>query len=97
MSGKCDHLRKCIGCGQRNTKDMFIRLVRRPLSPGKGKSSEVLIDLLGKSDGRGAYVCKNIRCVKKARKSGRIERSFSCGTDEKLYDCLEKAVAEFEE
>ena len=52
-------------------KKELVRVVRSP-------EGEISLDLTGKKNGRGAYVCPNADCLKKARKAKRIERSFPC-------------------
>ncbi|MFR9296495.1 MAG: RNase P modulator RnpM, partial [Aedoeadaptatus pacaensis] len=49
-------LRKCVGCSESKPKKELIRIV-------KNKEQEVFIDETGKANGRGAYVCKDIRCL----------------------------------
>ena len=62
-------LRKCTGCGEMKPKKELVRVVKTP-------EDEVLMDLTGRVNGRGAYICPNAQCLKIARKSKRIERSF---------------------
>ena len=57
--------RKCLGCMQSFPKKELIRVVRTP-------EGEVEIDLTGKKSGRGAYICKNEACLKKAIKAKRL-------------------------
>lgn len=47
-----------------------------------------VIDIMGKNEGRSAYLCKEEGCVKKAHKTGRIERALRCKADSSLYDTL---------
>ena len=51
-----------------------------------------MLDLTGKKNGRGAYICKNAACLKKARKSGRIAASLECAIPEEVYDRLESEI-----
>lgn len=53
---------------------------------------EISLDITGKKSGRGAYVCKQIECLKKARKSRRIERSLGVEIPEEVYDAMEKEL-----
>ena len=55
-------LRKCTGCGEQKPKKELVRVVKTP-------DGEILLDLTGKASGRGAYICNNAECLKKARKS----------------------------
>lgn len=74
-------LRKCAGCGQMKEKTELIRVV-------KDDQGKVKIDESGRMNGRGAYLCKDPECLKKARKSRALERSLKCGVPPELYDEL---------
>ena len=54
--------RTCIGCGTQKSKTELIRIV-------KTQSGEIKLDKTGKLPGRGAYICKDAECLKKAIKS----------------------------
>ena len=56
--------------------------------------NEIVLDMTGKKNGRGAYLCKSMDCQKKARKSKGLERSFKMSIPNEIYDSLEK---EFDE
>ena len=79
-------VRRCTGCGEHFPKNALIRVVRTP-------AGEVLLDLTGKSSGRGAYICKSAACLKKARKSKRIETSLECTISEEVYDRMEEEIS----
>ena len=79
MAEKKIPLRKCIGCGEMKAKKELIRVVKSP-------EGEISIDLTGKKSGRGAYICHSKECFSKARKSKRLEKSFSTQISEELYD-----------
>ncbi len=79
--------RRCLGCMQSYPKNTLIRVVRTP-------EGEVVLDFHGKKSGRGAYICRNAACFKKARKAGRFERSLDCTIPEEIYDRLEGEIAE---
>ena len=74
--------RRCVGCNETKLKSELVRVVRSP-------EGEVSLDLTGKKSGRGAYICRNASCLKKARKSGRIGRALSCEIPDEVYDRLE--------
>ena len=76
-------LRMCLGCGEMIDKRELIRIV-------KGES--VSIDITGKSPGRGAYICGNIECFKKARKNRRLEKGFSQKIPDEIYNTLETQI-----
>lgn len=77
--------RRCTGCGEHFPKNTLIRVLRTP-------EGEVVLDLTGKKSGRGAYICKNAACFKKARKSRRIETSLECQISEELYNRMEEEL-----
>ena len=63
--------RTCNGCGAQKPKKELVRVVRSP-------EGEVSLDLTGKKPGRGAYICRDIECLKKARKTKRLARVLEC-------------------
>ncbi|MEG0018805.1 MAG: YlxR family protein, partial [Hydrogenoanaerobacterium sp.] len=75
--------RMCSGCGEMKPKKELIRVV-------KSAEGEISLDLTGKKAGRGAYVCNNIECLQKARKTRKLERSFSCQIPAEIYSRLEE-------
>lgn len=77
--------RRCIGCQGTFLKKELIRVVRSP-------EGSVFIDFTGKKSGRGAYICKNEACLKKARKSGALHRSLEAEISEELYDELLREI-----
>lgn len=77
--------RRCTGCGEHFPKNTLIRVLRTP-------EGEVTLDLTGKKSGRGAYICKNVTCFKKARKARRIETSLECQISEELYNRMEEEL-----
>lgn len=85
MQQKKIPLRKCTGCGEMKPKKELVRVVKTP-------EDEILIDLTGRKNGRGAYICRSVDCLKKARKSKRIEKSFQCGIPDEVYDKMEEEL-----
>lgn len=89
-------LRMCAGCGQRKTKQELIRVVKAPDQTDADGNvlarGEISLDPSGRKPGRGAYVCKQLECLKAARKSRRLERSFSCKIPDGVYDRLEEEI-----
>ena len=71
--------RKCAGCQGRFPKASLVRILRTP-------EGGVLLDLTGKTSGRGAYICKSAVCLAKARKTGFIERSLKCSVPSEVYE-----------
>ena len=79
-------LRKCIGCSVMKPKKELIRVV-------KNNEGEVSIDLTGHKQGRGAYVCASVDCLKKARKAKRFERAFSCQIPDTIYEMMQEELS----
>ena len=77
--------RQCMGCRERKNKRDMIRVVR-------GTDGSVSLDFSGKLNGRGAYVCPDEECLKKARKSKALDRSLEVPIPEEVYDRLEKEM-----
>lgn len=78
--------RRCTGCGEHFPKSTLIRVLRTP-------EGEIVLDTTGKRSGRGAYICKNSSCLKKARKARRLESSLECNIPDEVYDKLEEELA----
>ena len=74
-------LRQCVGCGE------MMRVLKTP-------EDTIVLDLTGKKNGRGAYLCKSGECLKKARKNKGIERSFKMSIPDTVYEELEKEFSE---
>ena len=75
-------MRMCTGCGQMKPKREMVRVV-------KNQAGEISLDLTGKKAGRGAYVCRDLQCLQKARKARRVEKTFSCRIPDEIYDKME--------
>lgn len=85
MKTKKIPLRMCTGCGEMFDKRTLVRVVKSP-------DGEVSLDLTGKKAGRGAYVCKNTECLKKARKKRAFERAFSMQISDEVYSSMEEEM-----
>ena len=68
-------------------KKELIRVVRSP-------EGEISLDTTGKKSGRGAYVCPDAECLRLARKSRKLEKSFSCRISDEVYDNMERELNE---
>ena len=77
--------RQCMGCRERKNKRDMIRVVRTT----EGVAS---LDFSGKVNGRGAYVCPDPECLRKARKSRSLERCLEVPISQEVYDRLEKEM-----
>ena len=74
-----------MGCREHKPKAELIRVVRSP-------EGEVSLDFKGKKPGRGAYVCPDPNCLKKARKSRALERAFSAPLPDEVWAGLEEQM-----
>lgn len=90
-------LRMCTGCGEMKPKKELVRVVKAPDKQDENENvvkGEVSLDLTGKKPGRGAYICKDINCLKKARKARRFEKTFSMQIPSEIYDLMEEEIGE---
>lgn len=77
--------RKCIGCMEVKPKNELVRIV-------KNKENEIFVDLTGKANGRGAYICPKKECLEKAVKSNRLAKSFEQEISEDVYEKLRDVI-----
>ena len=77
--------RQCMGCRERKSKRDMIRIVR-------GTDGTVSLDFGGKLSGRGAYICPQSACLKKALRSKALDRSLEVTIPEEVYQRLEKEM-----
>ena len=83
--GKKIPMRMCVGCRQMKEKKDMIRVLRT-------QEGEFCIDMTGKKNGRGAYVCKNPQCLQMAVKNHGLERSFKMSIPKETAVLLEKEM-----
>ena len=82
--------RQCMGCRERKAKREMIRVVRTP-------EGEVKLDFGGKMNGRGAYICPQSECLKKAIRSKALDRSLEVAIPEEVYARLQKEMEDAHE
>ena len=82
-------MRQCLGCNEHKPKKELLRVLRTP-------EGEIMLDFGGKKSGRGAYICYDAKCLKRARKSGRIEHNLGIGIPDEIYDRMESELLEYE-
>lgn len=85
MSTKKIPQRQCIGCGEMKNKKEMIRVLKTP-------EGEFTLDATGRKNGRGAYLCPSMECMKKAIKQKGLERSFKMAIPKEVYEALEKEM-----
>ncbi len=78
-------LRKCIACGESKAKKELLRIV-------KTREGDVKVDLTGKVNGRGAYICPTIECLDLAIKSKKISKSLEIEISDSVYEELREAI-----
>lgn len=81
--------RQCVGCREMKNKNMLIRIL-------KSEDDKFIIDETGKKNGRGAYICPNADCLKRAFDTKGLERSFKMSVDRSIYEELEKELKKIE-
>ena len=82
--------RQCMGCRERKEKRRMIRVVRTP-------EGNVNLDFSGKMNGRGAYICPDPECLKKALRSKALDRSLEVTIPEDVYARLQKEMEDAHE
>lgn len=80
-------LRKCTGCQQMKNKKELVRIVR-------SEDGNYSVDTTGKKQGRGAYICPNVECLDKAKKTKGLERSFKSSVPSEVYEQLRNELIE---
>ncbi len=85
MQQKKIPMRQCLGCREMKPKRELIRVVKSP-------EGDVSLDFKGKANGRGAYICPNAECLKKAIKGRALEKAFSMQIPAEIYEKLNKEM-----
>lgn len=82
-------MRKCIGCMESFPKKELCRIV-------KNKDNEIQLDLVGKLNGRGTYICKKTECLDKAIKTKRLSKSLEAEIPEEIYEAIRLEIGKNE-
>jgi uncharacterized protein len=77
-------LRQCVGCGEMKSKKEMLRILKM------SETNDIVLDVSGKKNGRGAYICRNRDCLMKAIRNKGLERSIKTGIPQEVYLSLEK-------
>lgn len=85
MKKKKIPLRKCVACGEGKPKKELIRIV-------KNSENEISVDINGKMNGRGAYICSNIECLALAQKGKKLSRALEVEVPNGVYEDLKKII-----
>ena len=81
--------RLCVACREMREKGELVRIT-------KSKDGAISLDLTGKLPGRGAYICRSVDCLNRAKKIRALERAFSSDISDAVYETLTKELAEAE-
>ena len=79
-------MRQCVGCGEMKSKKELLRVIKTP-------EEEIVLDTTGRKNGRGAYICASMECLKTAQKKRGLERSLKVSIPEVVYESLEKEMS----
>ncbi|MCR5106660.1 MAG: YlxR family protein [Lachnospiraceae bacterium] len=82
--GKTEPLRKCVSCNEMKEKKDLIRVIRT-------KEGEIRIDEKGKASGRGAYLCRDRKCIEDALKKKRLETALSIQIPDEIKERLRES------
>ena len=82
-------MRKCVGCGEMKPKKELMRILET-------ENGEFVVDAAGKKNGRGAYLCFDRECLKKAVRNKGLERSLKMEIPQTVYEHLEKEFEDIE-
>ena len=80
-------MRQCVGCREMKPKKELIRVVKSP-------DGAISLDFRGKVPGRGAYLCPDAACLKRAIKAKALERAFDLAIPQEIYDSLLQKMEE---
>ena len=78
-------MRMCVGCREMKPKMELRRIVKSP-------EGVISVDRVGKAPGRGAYICLNVECLKKAEKTRALERALETKIEREVYEKLEGEI-----
>lgn len=82
-------MRQCVGCGEMKPKKELLRVIRTA-------EEEILLDATGRKNGRGAYICGNSECLRKAERSKGLARSLKTEIPVEIYEDLKREMMQFE-
>ena len=85
MKVKKEVLRTCVITKEKLPKKDLLRIVRTP-------EGNVIVDLVGKANGRGAYIKKDTEVLDKAKKSKTLERHLEVSIPESVYDEIKDVI-----
>ena len=79
-------MRQCVGCAEMKSKKELLRVIKTP-------EEEIVLDVTGRKNGRGAYICASMDCLKVARQRKGLERSLKVAIPTEVYESLEQEMS----
>lgn len=79
-------MRQCVGCAEMKAKKDLLRVIKTP-------EEDIVLDTTGRKNGRGAYICASMECLKTARQRKGLERSLKVAIPVEVYDNLEMEMS----
>ena len=79
-------MRQCVGCAKMKSKKELLRVIKTP-------EEEIVLDVTGRKNGRGAYICASMDCLKVARQRKGLERSLKVAIPTEVYESLEQEMS----
>jgi len=79
-------MRMCIGCKEMKPKKELTRIVRTP-------EGEIIIDTSGKKSGRGAYICKDVQCIKEFLNEKTLSKALDFNVTKELVQRLQEELS----
>jgi len=86
MTNKKVPMRQCVGCAEMKSKKDLLRIIKTP-------EEEIVLDATGRKNGRGAYICASMECLKNAQKRHGLERSLKVTIPNEIYESLEQEMS----
>ena len=86
MTTKKVPMRQCVGCAEMKSKKDLLRVIKTP-------EEEIVLDTTGRKNGRGAYICASMECLKTARQRKGLERSLKVAIPTEVYETLEEEMS----
>ena len=78
-------LRTCVVTKESLPKQELLRVVRTP-------EGDILVDETGKSNGRGAYIKKDVQVLDKAIKTKALEKKLECKIEDSVYEEIRNII-----
>lgn len=79
--------RRCMGCNEAKEKKELLRIV-------KSAEGNIEVDLTGKKNGRGAYICKSEQCLDRVIKSKRLQKVLEQEISQDIYESLRGVIVD---